>query len=58
MVLGPGGTYEFKAGGSGDGGPAAAAIDGGEQGRRLVGIAAPYNPLRDKLEKKGKAGKR
>ncbi|KAK3311272.1 uncharacterized protein B0T15DRAFT_68377 [Chaetomium strumarium] len=59
MILGPGGTYEFKAGGSGGGGSAAAAAGGGsEQGGRLVGIAAPYNPLRDKLEKKGKAGKR
>ncbi|KAK4237856.1 hypothetical protein C8A03DRAFT_34155 [Achaetomium macrosporum] len=58
MVLGPGGTYEFKAGGSGGGDPAAPAGGGGEQPRRLLGIAAPYNPLRDKLEKKGKAGRR
>ncbi|KAK4144710.1 uncharacterized protein C8A04DRAFT_27649 [Dichotomopilus funicola] len=26
--------------------------------RRLVGVASPYNPLRDKLDKKGKGGKR
>ncbi|KAH6626046.1 hypothetical protein B0J18DRAFT_423762 [Chaetomium sp. MPI-SDFR-AT-0129] len=26
--------------------------------RRLVGVAAPYNPLKDKLDKKGKGGKR
>ncbi|KAL2143019.1 hypothetical protein VTI28DRAFT_416 [Corynascus sepedonium] len=57
MVLGPGGTYEFKAGGSpADQGRAIAP--GGEQPRRLVGVAAPYNPLRDKLDKKGKGGKR
>ncbi|KAL2018866.1 hypothetical protein VTK56DRAFT_291 [Thermocarpiscus australiensis] len=51
LVLGPGGTYEFKAGSGGD-----QAV--GEQPQRLVGIAAPYAPGRDKLEKKGKAGKR
>jgi hypothetical protein len=56
LVLGPGGTYEFKAGDGGD--QANSAAGGGEQPRRLVGIAAPYNPLRDKLDKKGKGSKR
>lgn len=46
-VLGPGGTYEFKAG----------ERSGGEPGRRLVGIAAPYTPGKDRIEKKTK-GKR
>jgi hypothetical protein len=55
MALGPGGTYEFKAGAADQGGSAAG---GGEQPRRLVGVAAPYNPMRDKVEKKGKGGKR
>ncbi|KAK5654992.1 hypothetical protein OQA88_6751 [Cercophora sp. LCS_1] len=50
MALGSGGTYEFKAG---DLPPGA-----GEPGRRLVGIAAPYTPGRDKIEKKGKGGRR
>ncbi|KAK4042106.1 hypothetical protein C8A01DRAFT_44879 [Parachaetomium inaequale] len=54
MVLGQGGTYEFKAGGS----EQAGAATGGEQPRRLVGVAAPYNPMRDKVEKKGKGGSR
>jgi hypothetical protein len=57
MVLGPGGTYEFKAGGAADQSSSAAG-GGGEQPRRLVGVAAPYNPMRDKVEKKGKGGKR
>ena len=47
-VLGPGRTFEFKAG---DQQPA------GEQ-RRLVGVAAPYAPGKDKLDKKGKGAKR
>ena len=51
-VLGAGGTYEFKAGDQ------AGAGGGGEPPRRLVGIAAPYTPGRDKIEKKGKGGKR
>ncbi|KAK4099784.1 hypothetical protein N658DRAFT_498027 [Parathielavia hyrcaniae] len=50
VALGPGGAYD------------PAAIVGGNQAgeppRRLVGVAAPYNPLRDKVEKKGKGGKR
>ncbi|GAB1311287.1 hypothetical protein MFIFM68171_01497 [Madurella fahalii] len=53
VALGPGGTYEFKAGSD-----QAAAAAGEQQPRRLVGIAAPYTPGRDKLEKKGKGGKR
>ncbi|KAL2182722.1 hypothetical protein L209DRAFT_759938 [Thermothelomyces heterothallicus CBS 203.75] len=57
MVLGPGGTYEFKAGGSAED-QSRGATTAGEQPRRLVGVAAPYNPFRDKLEKKGKGGKR
>lgn len=45
---GPGGlTYEFKGEGS----------SSGEQ-NRLVGVAAPYAPGKDKLEKKTKGGKR
>ncbi|KAK0633430.1 hypothetical protein B0T14DRAFT_385607, partial [Immersiella caudata] len=42
-VLGPGGAYEFKAG---EGQPSS------EPGRRLVGIAAPYVPGKDKIDKK------
>ncbi|KXX83059.1 hypothetical protein MMYC01_200516 [Madurella mycetomatis] len=53
VALGPGGTYEFKAGSD-----QAAAAAGEQQPRRLVGIAAPYTPGKDKLEKKGKGGKR
>jgi hypothetical protein len=41
-VLGANGTYEFKADAKPD---------------RYVGIAAPYAPGEDKLEKKPKAGK-
>ncbi|KAK3372512.1 hypothetical protein B0H63DRAFT_485074 [Podospora didyma] len=48
-VLGPGATYQFK------GGDAAAA---GARGGRLVGIAAPYTPGRDKIDKKAKGGRR
>ncbi|KAB5580436.1 hypothetical protein GE09DRAFT_1279349 [Coniochaeta sp. 2T2.1] len=49
-ALKPGGeggglTYEFKGDGK------------GEQ-KALVGVAAPYNPQRDRLEKKGRGGKR
>jgi hypothetical protein len=55
MVLGQGGTYEFKAGGGSDQVGAGAAASG-EQPRRLVGVAAPYNPMRDKVEKKGRGG--
>ncbi|KAK3693840.1 hypothetical protein B0T22DRAFT_53127 [Podospora appendiculata] len=47
-VLGPGGTYEFKAG----------PLATGESGKRLVGIAAAYMPGRDKIDKKTKGGKR
>ena len=47
LTLGAGRTFEFKAGEQ----PA------GEQ-RRLVGIAAPYTPGKDKLDKKGKGAKR
>ncbi|KAK3335537.1 hypothetical protein B0T19DRAFT_436384 [Cercophora scortea] len=49
-VLGPGGTYEFKAG--------PLATGGGEPAKRLVGIAAAYTPGRDKIDKKAKGGKR
>ncbi|KAL2134758.1 hypothetical protein VTI74DRAFT_10914 [Chaetomium olivicolor] len=70
VVLGPGGTYEFRAGSgepgssspfavAGAGGSPTVGAGGEQQPQRLVGVAAPYNPLRDKLEKKGKkAGKR
>ncbi|KAK4449476.1 hypothetical protein QBC34DRAFT_405058 [Podospora aff. communis PSN243] len=44
-VLGPGGTYEFKAGES---------QFSSEPGRRLVGVAAPYVPGKDKIDKKAK----
>jgi hypothetical protein len=54
LVLGPGGTYEP---GLADQNQLAGAA-GGEPPRRLVGIAAPYTPGKDKLEKKGKSGKR
>ncbi|KAK0730673.1 hypothetical protein B0H67DRAFT_474070 [Lasiosphaeris hirsuta] len=47
LALGPGGTYSFKAGDL-----------SGEPPRRLVGIAAPYTPRRDKIEKRAKGGKR
>lgn len=47
VVLEQGGTYEFKAGDT-----------SGEKVQRLVGIAAPYVPGRDKLDKKGKGGRR
>ncbi|TPX14244.1 uncharacterized protein E0L32_000638 [Thyridium curvatum] len=47
-VIGPNGTYEFKSGGEQ---PQA-------ESKKLVGIAAPYNPSRDKLEKKSKGTKR
>ncbi|KAK3383389.1 hypothetical protein B0T24DRAFT_604782 [Lasiosphaeria ovina] len=50
-VLGPGGAYEFKAG-------AQKAPANEPPPRRLVGIAAPYTPGRDKLEKKAKGAKR
>jgi hypothetical protein len=49
IVLGPGGTYEFKGG---DG------LSPGEPARRLVGIAAPYTPGKDKVEKKAKGARR
>jgi hypothetical protein len=42
--VGGGLTYEFKGG-------------NGKQ-ERLVGVAAPYDPMRDKVAKKGKGGKR
>lgn len=42
--VGGGLTYEFKGG------------DGKQE--RLVGVAAPYDPLRDKVTKKGRGGKR
>jgi hypothetical protein len=60
MVLGQGGAFEFKAGGgSGDqGGGGSGGGGGGEPARRLVGVAAPYSPMRDKVEKKGRGGKR
>jgi len=57
-VLGSGGAYEFRAGGGDQAARGSGSGGGGEQARRLVGVAAPYNPLRDKLEKKGKGGKR
>lgn len=48
-VMGPGGTFAFTAEPPREG--------GGEQ-RRLVGVAAPYTPGRDKLEKKPRGSKR
>ncbi|KAK3362939.1 hypothetical protein B0T25DRAFT_525842 [Lasiosphaeria hispida] len=50
LSLGPGGTYSFKAGDLSN--------PSGEPPRRLVGIAAPYTPGRDKIEKKAKGGRR
>ena len=47
-TLGSGGTYEFKASE-----PSAA-----EPARRLVTIAAPYAPGKDKIAKKTRGGKR
>ena len=47
LTLGAGSTFEFKAGDQ----------PTGEQ-RRLVGIAAPYTPGKDKLDKKGKGAQR
>lgn len=48
---GPGGlTYEFKGESSGS--------SGSSEQNRLVGIAAPYAPGKDKLEKKPRGGKR
>lgn len=59
MVLGQGGAFEFRAGGgSGDQGGGGGGGGGGESARRLVGVAAPYSPMRDKVEKKGRGGKR
>jgi hypothetical protein len=57
-VLGPGGTYEPSAAGRGEVDQAGGAVGSEQQPRRLVGVAAPYNPLRDKVEKKGKGGRR
>ncbi|KAK3902410.1 hypothetical protein C8A05DRAFT_33888 [Staphylotrichum tortipilum] len=51
-VLGPGGTYEFKAGEQG----AAGGVGG--PGRRLVGVAAPFSPMRDRVERKGRGGRK
>ncbi|KAK1757668.1 hypothetical protein QBC47DRAFT_451071 [Echria macrotheca] len=53
MVLGPGGAYDFNAG---DGDQQQQGQQG-QQGRKLVGVAAPYAPGKDKIEKKTK-GKR
>ncbi|KAK3934480.1 hypothetical protein QBC46DRAFT_399672 [Diplogelasinospora grovesii] len=54
IVLGPGGTYEFKAGDhqSTTLGATAAigAVASQQQQQRLVGIAAPYTPGKDKLD--------
>ncbi|KAK4131878.1 hypothetical protein BT67DRAFT_444293 [Trichocladium antarcticum] len=61
---GPGaGAYEFRAGGrgggGGGGGHSGSGFGGvGGAGERLAGVAAPYVPGRDKIEKKGKAGRR
>jgi hypothetical protein len=57
-VLGPGGTYDPSTGGSGGRDQAGGAAGSEQQPRRLVGVAAPYNPLRDKVEKRGKGGRR
>lgn len=42
-VMGAGGVYEFKGGSS---------SQAGAPGPRFVGVSAPYDPQRDKLEKK------
>jgi hypothetical protein len=42
-MLGPGGTFEFRAGDT---------VPTGGQQRRLVGVAAPYAPGKDKIDKK------
>ncbi|KAI6372284.1 hypothetical protein MCOR25_003799 [Pyricularia grisea] len=42
-VVGPSGVYEFKGGSS---------SQAGAPGPRFVGVAAPYDPQRDKIEKK------
>jgi hypothetical protein len=47
LTLGPSGTYEFTGGGSAD-----------LPQQRLVGIAAPYTPGRDRIEKKPKGTRR
>ncbi|KAK4159168.1 hypothetical protein QBC43DRAFT_327703 [Cladorrhinum sp. PSN259] len=54
VVLGPGGMYEFKAGDNHQTGINSQS----ERPQRLIGIAAPYVPGRDKLDKKGKGGRR
>ncbi|KAK1768301.1 hypothetical protein QBC33DRAFT_606665 [Phialemonium atrogriseum] len=55
-VLGPGGAYEFKAGQQQQQQQVATDAEGDRRG--LVGIAAPYTPGRDKLEKKAKGGRK
>ncbi|EAQ90887.1 hypothetical protein CHGG_02822 [Chaetomium globosum CBS 148.51] len=57
MALGQGGAYAFKAGAAAAGGGGGGG-GGGEPARRLNGVAAPYNPMKDKVEKKGRGGKR
>ncbi|KAK6227059.1 hypothetical protein QIS74_00614 [Colletotrichum tabaci] len=44
-TLGPNGSYEFKG-------------DSGGNQRPFIGVAAPYNPGKDKIDKKAKGGKR
>ncbi|KAF9879881.1 hypothetical protein CkaCkLH20_02692 [Colletotrichum karsti] len=44
-TLGPSGTYEFTG------------VPGGNQ-KPFIGVAAPYNPGRDRIDKKSKGGKR
>ncbi|KAK4192704.1 hypothetical protein QBC35DRAFT_483095 [Podospora australis] len=52
LVLGPGGTYDFKLGQQD-------AAGSSERSQKLVGIAAPYVPGRDKIDsKKSKGGRR
>lgn len=52
LVLGPGGTYEFNSNSLGQ--------QESERPQKLVGIAAPYVPGRDKIDsdRKGKGGRR
>ncbi|KAK0737611.1 hypothetical protein B0T21DRAFT_392694 [Apiosordaria backusii] len=50
------GTFEFTAGNAGT--TSTAGLVGSNQPQKLVGIAAPYVPGRDKIEKKGRGGKR
>ncbi|KAL8350646.1 hypothetical protein RB601_001074 [Gaeumannomyces tritici] len=49
-VIGPGGVYEFK-------GDQRQQPGGAQQAQRLVGVASPYTPGRDRIDKKPKKPK-